>query len=209
MTCQIEMLVAGYVLGVLDPADRDLVRAHLPQCAECRAALAENAPLPALLSRVSPEDAAGEPPLPDDAMLGRLLAAAEGTRRARRRRTMFAAAAAVAVLAIGGTVALVAVNGGDDDRLRMTASDGISATVDVRRASSGTEFGLELAGVRSNEHCRLVAIADDGRREVVANWTATYRGTATFDGSTSIPRDEISKLLVETEDGQELASVAL
>jgi len=209
VNCQIEMLVAGYVLGVLDPADRELVRTHLPHCAECRAALAESAPLPALLSRVTPEDFATEVPAPNDAMLGRLLAAAEGTRRARRRRTMFAAAAAVVVLALGGAAAVVAVNGGDDDRLRMTASDGVSATVDVRPASAGTEFGLELAGVRANEHCRLVAIADDGRREVVASWTATYRGTAKFDGSTSLPPDQISKLVVETEDGQELASVAL
>lgn len=209
MSCQIEMLVAGYVLGVLDPTDRDVVRTHLPRCAECRAALAESAPLPALLSRVTPADFVTEMPAPDDAMLGRLLAAAEGTRRARRRRSMFAAAATVAVLAIGGTVATVALHDGNDDRLRMTAQDGVSATIEVRPASSGTEFGLQLAGVRPNEHCRLVAVADDGRREIAASWTATYRGTAQFDGSTSLAADQISRLVVETEDGRELASVSL
>jgi hypothetical protein len=203
------MLVAGYVLGVLDPDDRDLLRSHLPHCAECRAALAENAPLPALLARVSPEDAAGEPPRPDEAMLGRLLAAAEGTRRARRRRTLFAAAAAVVVLALGGTAAVVAVSADDDHRLRMSAQNGVSATIDVRPASGGTQFGLELAGVRPNEHCRLVAIADDGRREVAASWTATYSGTAEFNGSTSLTKDQISRLVVESENGEELASVAL
>ena len=208
MTCQIEMLVAAYVLGVLEPADRDLVRAHLPECAECRAALAESAPLPALLARVSPEDALAAPPVPDEAMLGRLLAAAGGTRRVRRR-WMYAAAAAVAVLAIGGTAVELAQQNDHDHRLRLTASAGIDATLDVRPVGSGTEFGLQLSGVRSEEHCRLVAVTADGRREVAASWTATYRGTAQINGSTSLPPDQISRLVVETDEGQELASVAL
>jgi hypothetical protein len=210
MNCDVEMLVAGYVLGVLEPADRDLVRDHLPTCAGCRAALAEIAPLPAMLARVSPEDAAADLPVPGDAMLGRLLAAAGETKRARRRH-WYAAAAAVAVLAIGGTATGLALShGGDDDRLRMTAAQsGISATLDVRPAASGTEFGLELAGVAPNEHCRLVAVAADGHREIAASWTATYRGTAKFDGSTALPAGQISRLVVETEDGRELASVNL
>lgn len=210
MSCDVETLVAGYVLGVLEPADRDLVRSHLPECATCRAALAEVAPLPALLSRVSAEEAAADLPVPGEAMLGRLLTAAGETKRARRRH-WYAAAAAVAVLAVGGTITSVALHtGGSDDRLRMTAQQaGIRATLAVRPAASGTAFGLELAGVAPHEHCRLVAIADDGRREVAANWTATYQGTAKFDGSTSLPAEQISRLVVETDDGRELASVDL
>ncbi|HUR75258.1 MAG TPA: zf-HC2 domain-containing protein, partial [Sporichthya sp.] len=92
MTCQSSELIAAYVLGALEPAERDLVRRHIPVCAECRAALAQIAPLPALLARVPTEDAAAGPPVPDEAMLGRLLAAASETRQVRRRRVLAAAA---------------------------------------------------------------------------------------------------------------------
>lgn len=210
MTCAYEELIASYVLGALEPAERDQVRAHIPLCAECRAALAEIAPLPALLHRISPDDAATGPPMPGEAMLGRLLAVAAETRKTRRRRVLAAAAAAV-VLATGGTTIALTLNTDDNPtgRLTLTAVDGIRATLDLRPAGSGTEFGLELSGVASEEHCRLVAVADDGRREVAASWTATYEGTATINGSAPLPPDEISRLVVETDEGRELASVSL
>ncbi len=46
-----------YVLGAIDPADRALVDAHLTTCNACRDELAGLAGLPALLSRVSAEEA--------------------------------------------------------------------------------------------------------------------------------------------------------
>jgi anti-sigma factor RsiW len=56
-----------YVLGAIDPAERAQVDAHLTTCRECRDELAGLAGLPALLSRVSMEEAialadTGEPP---------------------------------------------------------------------------------------------------------------------------------------------------
>ena len=56
-----------YVLGAIDPAERALVDAHLATCRDCRDELAGLAGLPALLSRVSMEEAialadTGEPP---------------------------------------------------------------------------------------------------------------------------------------------------
>jgi hypothetical protein len=48
------------------------------------------------------------------------------------------------------------------------------------------------------EHCSLVAVGRDGRREVAASWEATYEGTATFDGTTSIPASELASLRIET-----------
>jgi hypothetical protein len=210
MNCQYEELIAAYVLGALEPAERDLVRAHIPLCAECRAAPAEIAPVPALLYRVSPEDAAAGPPVPDEAMLGRLLTAAAATRKVRRNRVLAAAAAAL-VLAAGGTAVALVMNDETTPtgRLTLTAQPGIHATLDVRPVGSGTEFGLELSGVASEEHCRLVVVADDGERSVAASWTATYDGTATFNGSTALPPNRIDRLVVETDQGRELASTSL
>jgi hypothetical protein len=47
-----------YVLGAIDPAERALVESHLATCRDCRDELAGLAGLPALLARVSAEEAA-------------------------------------------------------------------------------------------------------------------------------------------------------
>ncbi|MGH3279021.1 MAG: anti-sigma factor family protein, partial [Trebonia sp.] len=84
-----------YVLGAIDPAERALVDAHLSTCRECRDELAGLAGLPALLARVSVEEATalaadGSPPLTGvDAVPGpprELLATVLDLTAARRRR---------------------------------------------------------------------------------------------------------------------------
>jgi hypothetical protein len=56
-----------YVLGAIDPAERALVESHLATCRECRDELAGLAGLPALLARVSAEEAAALAVAPDEA----------------------------------------------------------------------------------------------------------------------------------------------
>ena len=58
MDCPETRLSLGvYVLGAIDPAERALVDAHLATCRDCRDELAGLAGLPALLARVSAEEA--------------------------------------------------------------------------------------------------------------------------------------------------------
>jgi hypothetical protein len=58
MDCAEARLSLGvYVLGAIDPAERALVDAHLATCRDCRDELAGLAGLPALLARVSKEEA--------------------------------------------------------------------------------------------------------------------------------------------------------
>ena len=45
------------MLGAIDPAERALVEAHLATCRDCRDELAGLAALPALLARVTAEEA--------------------------------------------------------------------------------------------------------------------------------------------------------
>ncbi len=72
------MSLGVYVLGAIDPAERALVDAHLATCRDCRDELAGLAGLPALLARVSTEEA---------------IALGDGRRSARRGRGGRAAAA--------------------------------------------------------------------------------------------------------------------
>src|ERR1700733_14514833 len=104
-----------YVLGAIDPAERALVDAHLSTCRECRDELAGLAGLPALLARVSKEEAIAladtsdspfpfadiEPPEPPRELLATGLALTAARHRRRRWREAGVAVAAAAVLAVG------------------------------------------------------------------------------------------------------------
>jgi hypothetical protein len=61
VTCDdVRALVGGHVLGALEPAEEEAVRAHLSTCTECARAAADMAVVPALLDRLGVGP--GEPP---------------------------------------------------------------------------------------------------------------------------------------------------
>ena len=212
MSCSDATVALGaYVVGALDPRERADVEAHLAHCPACRDELAQLAPLPGLMSRLSIEEAVSGPPPVDDAMLERLLVAASRDRRVASHRRWLAAAAAVAVLAIGTTAGVVLHNSMTATHWqRVTATAGkVHIAVDVEPGDTGTALKLWLRGVPAGERCRLVAIADDGSRDTAGSWEATYSGTATIRGITSIERSHLSRLAIETYDGTILVSAAV
>jgi hypothetical protein len=118
---------AAYVLGALSPSDRRVYERHLGECPACRAAVAELAGMPGLLSTLSPAHAealvaeapgadpsGGDRPDRSDAEPGTGLAPvvslaslAGAARRSRVRRRSLGAVAASALLvagAVGGSV---------------------------------------------------------------------------------------------------------
>ena len=109
-----------YVLGAIDPAERALVESHLANCRECRDELAGLAALPALLARVSAEEAAALAVGPDEALdmdqavpaartapepprelLGTVLDLTAARRRRRRLTQAGLGVAAAAIVAAG------------------------------------------------------------------------------------------------------------
>ena len=200
--------LGSYVLGALDHRERAEVEAHLAGCPLCRDELAELAPLPGLLGRVSIEDAVVGPPPVDDAMLDRLLTSAARDRRATAHRRVLAAAAAVVVLA-GGTAAGVAGwrSTHETHWQRVSATTGgVHMSVDLEPAATGTTLQLWLRGVPQGERCRLIAVSDSGERDVAGSWEVSYRGTATIKGTTSIARSHLSRLEIRTYSGRTLVS---
>ncbi|MFI6457597.1 anti-sigma factor family protein [Streptosporangium amethystogenes] len=112
MTCdEVRMSLGVYLLGALEPDERVLVEAHLAECAECAAELAELSGVATFLGRVSEDDVA-QVASPPTAVLERLLSA-----KAKRRRTtrlMLGLAASVLVVGLGGgTVWAVIQSPGD------------------------------------------------------------------------------------------------
>lgn len=103
---ELSHLDAGYVLGALDPVERELFEEHLRSCDSCAAAVRELSGLPRLLGRVDAavflddqEDAA----VPDTLLPALLREVRRGRRR--RRGQLLVGAAAAAGLVVAGSLA--------------------------------------------------------------------------------------------------------
>ena len=205
--------LGAYVVGALEHAERAELEAHLAHCPMCRDELAELAPLPGLMSRLTADEAMAGPPTLDpvgsSAMLDRLLAAASTERRRASRARWVAAAAAVVLLAGAGTGAVVATrgNGAHWQQTAKAAAGPVHLTVKLADQASGTKLDMTMSGVTSGQRCSLVAVGRDGRTEDAGWWEATYEGTAHITGTTSIARKDLTQLKVVTDEGKTLVVV--
>jgi anti-sigma factor RsiW len=224
MSCDETKLALGvYVTGAIDPSERAEVEEHLRECAECRAELAEISGLPALLDRLTLDDLDLAPiPLPDDlyarvaAKARQEQAVADAPRRARGRR-LLAAAAALVIATGGGVGAWAALHDSDHGappsaghttkHFRSGGDSRVQMDVVLASEATGTSYTVNVIGLPTDEHCKLIAVAADGSRDVAGEWDATYQGEARETGSTSIARDELAKLVLLGTDGEELSVV--
>jgi len=208
--------LGAYVVGALDHTERGALEGHLASCPMCRDELAELAPLPGLLSRLTVDEALTGPPTlesadADGAMLDRLLAAAARERRHASRTRWLAAAAAVVVFAGAGTGAVLATQGHAAHWQQSVAAAAGPVHLSVRLAdfASGTKLEMRMSGVARGQRCSLVAVSRTGRTEDAGWWEATYEGTAHITGTTSIARRDLKELKVVTDDGRTLVTVSV
>jgi hypothetical protein len=200
-----------YVLGAVDDGERARTEAHLARCAECRRELEGLMPLPGYLARLAPDEVAALEHVarPPAGLLTRLRAT-QAVSRTRLRRQRLAVAAALAVALVAGVLAAGRGTGGPAQVTRAIAADrgtGVRAEVDVTPRPSGTGLTLRMRGATPGERCRLVVLGRDGRRDVAATWTATYRGSADVTGTTAIPQADVSALDVVTSAGRRLVHI--
>ena len=211
MTSPEHVALGAYLLGALDPRERAEVEHHLSECRRCRDEVAELAPLPGLMSRITVDEAISGPPPVDDAMLERLLTAATRERRTAgvRRRLVAVAAAVVLVGGSLGGVALYRSATAHTTHAVVASAGRIHMRVEMTAESNGTALTLWLSGVRSEEHCELIAVSDTGAREVAGSWEASYSGTAVIKGTTAIPYSHLRQLVVQTYGGVDLLTTNL
>jgi anti-sigma factor RsiW len=163
--------LGGYLLGALEPAEREAVARHLETCPECAAEHAHLAGLPALLQHADGLDIPPPPPAVEERLLDRVAQEA-GVRPRRGRAGMLgllarprrwrprlgrgraALAAAVAGAALGAAVTALAVGGGDEGdgppaqyRLQLTGAAGASARAELEPGRGGTELHLWVKGL--------------------------------------------------------------
>lgn len=155
-----------YVLGAIDPAERALVDAHLATCRDCRDELAGLAGLPALLARVSAEEAvalAADGPAPvtgaDAAaasppeLLATVLDLTAARRRRHRWRAVGLTAAAAAIVAAGvfgglrlGSAPAQQPTAGQAQHLYVGPQDGPMKTVTGHTGSMSATVGYTPMG---------------------------------------------------------------
>lgn len=219
---EVTLALGAYVLDALDPAERAAVDVHLRTCEQCRGELAELATLPALLSRLSLQDLGEALPtvVAPESLFDKVVASVRkdsavvrlGWLRQRPAQALAAAAAAV-VLVAGGVTALVELGGSSGPSAAVQTADGTHGSVRMKvtlaAQAAGTALRVAVSGLPEDEHCWLVAVADDGTRESVGRWVATYAGNAQVTGSTSIPVSHLRRLILLGDDDQQLVSVAV
>jgi hypothetical protein len=210
-----------YVLGAIDPAERSLVDAHLATCRDCRDELAGLAGLPALLSRVDPDeisricaDDTVQTPVADSGaedgppaeLMGTVLDLAQARRRRNRWRGVAAAAAVVAIagglfggLSVAGsgnkTVAVpLAVGGAKWETVQATSSTtGATASISYSRELWGDSFQVLVDHIPAGTTCELWVVHPDGSRTQVAAWTtARDEGKVWYSGSMAASAKPIS-----------------
>jgi anti-sigma factor RsiW len=214
---ELRFSLAAYVMGALTPAERDVIEAHLADCPECVAELDQLTSLPLFLDLVSGEEVAlmgSGSPAPDDHLVDRVVAAALAERRASRRKRWLVAVAAAVVLIAGSSVAGVLLSPSSSPAVVNAAvfnqtdpGTHASARIAVQQRGWGASLQLTLKGVPAGEHCKLVAVGRDGSTDVAASWEATYRGTATLTGATSLQLASTAAYDVVTFDGKQLVHV--
>ncbi|MFG2006559.1 anti-sigma factor family protein [Spirillospora sp. NPDC048911] len=123
-----------YVLGAIDPAERNQLETHLEACPSCRDELAGLAGLPALLGRVT-ESQIAQVAGPPEELLDSLLARAAAERKSSWKRSFGGGArlwaplaVAAAVLLAIGALAGVRIAGGLDDGERPVAIRTVTPT---------------------------------------------------------------------------------
>jgi len=223
---------ASYVLGALTSEDRRAFEAHLEECDRCRAAVAELASMPGLLSRARPEVESWDDAARDGGSIGTLAPAGPPSnlidlvteRRLRRARTVrnrvmlaVAGVAAAVALAIAVPAALTGTPTPEPATIVALAPVGDS-TMAVSLGLTSVDWGTRIAitcdypaggtwaGPDGAWAYSLVLTDAAGNTSQVSSWTAVPGKTIHLDAATAIPLDQIASVRVVSSTGATILS---
>lgn len=228
--------VGAYALGLLEEEDRLAFEEHLGECGSCTAELGGFAGMRSLLEGIGPVEVDDEPDEVAD-QSGNIADLFERKRRDDRRRRrgtlVIGLAAGVAVVAGGVAAGSAIVSPSDVHHHGSPAADVIAhglqhkatdptthavAIVATRKwGRSGTEVGLDLAGIRGPLTCRLVAVTRSGQQQPVTEWGVPPKGYGVpgspehlqVHGGIEAKATDIARYDVLVEGGGKLISIAV
>lgn len=209
-------LLGAFVLGRLSSAEIIAVQAHLDGCPDCRAELAEIAPLAAALRDVDPDRviSAAEPP----AELGdRILGSVREGNRARRRRTLLqragsglvAAAVLVGVFFIGLSRAPVPSTPPVVPLTVVVNVAGVSADAGLVKHTWGTELKLQASGLTAGGAYTVTFLRADGTSVSGGTFLGTGENPLNCSLNAALPLDETTEVLVNDAAGAVVLDAAI
>jgi anti-sigma factor RsiW len=158
---QVREELGGYILGALEPAEREAVAAHLARCPHCAAEHARLAGLPALLAHAEGLEIPAPPPAVEERVLDRIAQERGAARRGRRRllarfpgwargRTLLAGGLAGAVIGAGATALVLQDDPANEAAaysVALRGDGGASARAQLEPGSGGTKVQLWVEGL--------------------------------------------------------------
>jgi hypothetical protein len=223
-----------YVLGAIDPMERSMVDSHLAVCRDCRDELAGLAGLPALLARVSREEAIAlaesdgppvmwdEEPEPPHELVDTVLDLAAARRRRRTWREFSVGVAAALIIAVGvfgglrftaapaGSSA-IPVWGGDGQsgpwEFASGQADGMALTVKYHQMGWGTGLMAKVTGVPIGATCQMWIVGPGGTRMLVGSWTVDeWEGSAWYPASAAISAVDVDQVVITVNNGKSITA---
>ena len=202
--------LGAYVLGHLDPAEADAMRAHLDTCAQCRADVAELSPVATALVAAKASSAAGAVQVPDELRPRMDAALAAEAGRQRRTRVLRSAgavlvAASVIVLMVIGVLSLI-------DRTPAAPTpeavavvvevDAVTASAGLIAHTWGTEVKLQTAGLDAGATYRAVVLGSGDAEFPAGTFTGTGPATINCNLQASVLREDARGFQILDDQGE-------
>lgn len=215
----IQHSIGAYVLGGLEPTERELLEDHLRKCTDCRVEYENLNRLPALLDTL--DSAEVDPTLNSSdgqmrgehemrAVVGLMDKIARRRRQERRRAGVLVAAAAAAFFAVGIMLGPV-INTPEQtvDQFTMSGESGAVVEVNLVHKQWGTEIVLDGEDLPTSGELTLWITNSNGTVEEVATWSATDGGVVRLTGATSTKPAQIAGVSVGGAGQGQVASVTV
>ena len=213
---QLRESLGAYVLGQLDPAETDMVRAHLDTCADCRAEVTELSPVAAALAGAKQTSSEG----PDEVPAGlharmdtAILAEAGRRRRSRISRSVGAllVAASIAVLIGFGVTSLL--DRTPDAPVPEVVAVSVDPQLDAVTASAGliahtwgTEVKLQTSGLDAGASYNAVVLGAGDLEFPAGTFTGTGANTIICNQQASVLRADARGFQILDERGEVVIS---
>jgi hypothetical protein len=213
---------AAYLLGGLEPADRQAYERHTASCSTCQQSLSELSGLPAVLAQVDPAslDTLGSEPLPES-LLPRLLAEVRRHRARRAVRTAttgFLVACLLAVLAFGGVRYWSDTHRPQTLVMQAVGPDAAGIYATVRLLGDGANTRIQLdCGYHSNTATnypgeasyQMVVFNRAGMKRELGSWTPQPGEDVEITRESPWRRQALSRIEISNNTGEVVLRLAL
>ena len=224
--------MAGYLMEMLTPEEKQAADEHLAGCAACRDEIESLQEWSSALREIPDEMLMDGPPEDADLVLQRALRQVRqeaGGGRMRRFAVLATAAAAIVVVAVGTGVVVGrgTAPGGTTPQAQgsasapavvpgtrvVTAADpgtGARITATITPALGWVRLTATVAGIPAGEKCRLEVVGKDGSAILAGSWLVSPAGEANgtpLDGSALIEPSQVAAVRVVNTAGKQFVSV--